>query len=269
VEFIAFVLIIKINPFEGSRNTALAVYMLGISKVATAGLSIAFLDEFNLARIPTTVIGVIIIVIQGFLIIGLLILIVLGAISSYMSVMRNREEFKPRRLRGIQTKYIAHIEQKATDLPPPPPPEPEEPKEPYFSVNAVRRAPKIEDEDVVPDMAPEMNPAASQFSLGSVGRAARSRTNTMKSGNVPYGARVHRASWSSRDFQNWQQEELARGDSPLSAPSINHSGHNTANNSVSVQPLVRPQISQSSLRPMTPTKEQQKAFADQRVVHAK
>jgi hypothetical protein len=243
--------------------------MLGISKIATAGLSIAFLEEINLPRIPTTVIGVIIIVIQGFLIIGLLILIVLGAISSYMSITRNREEFKPHSLAGIRTKYFAHIEQKATDLPPPPPPEPEEPKEPYFSVRAVRRAPKIEDEDIVQDMVPEMNPAASQFSLSSAGRGPGSKTNTMRSGNVPYGARVHRASWSSRDFQNWQQDELARGDSPFTAATRSQSGHNTANNSVSMQPLVRPQMSQTSLRPLTPTKEQQKAFADQRVAHAK
>ncbi|KAH6667544.1 hypothetical protein B0J14DRAFT_620048 [Halenospora varia] len=248
-EILAFIAVIKINPFEGRRNTALAVWMLSLSKIATAGFSIAFLDQFRVARILTTVLGVIIIVIQGFLVIGVLILIVLGAISSYMSLTRNREEFKPHNLENIRMKYFGHIELKATDLPPPPPPEPEEPKEPYFSVNTVRRAPKIEDEDVdfVPDMEGYPNPAAaSQFSLANRNSRANSIANSMRShqsyGNVPYGARVHRASWSSRDFQNWQADD-SRADSPFNTPSRNPSGHNTANNSVSMTPLVRPKNS--------------------------
>lgn len=274
-EVIAFIAIVWINPFEGARNTALAVYMLGISKVATAGLSISFLPQFKVARIPTTVIGIVIIVIQGFLVIGLLILIVLGAISSYMSLTRNREEFRPHNMENIRMKYFRHLEQKEKDIPPPPPPEPEEPKEPYFSVNTVRRAPKIEDEDV--DFVPQMNdanPAASQHSLvGNRNSRATSVANSMRShystyGNIPYGARVHRASWSSRDFQYWQQEEVSRGNSPFGTPSRSGSGHNTTNNSVSMAPLVRPQPSRSSLRPMTPTQEQQKQFASQRVAQA-
>ncbi|CAD6445609.1 07ef99f1-0aa5-4312-b734-e14d24b26ca4 [Sclerotinia trifoliorum] len=273
VEIIAFIAMIWLNPFEGARNTALAVYMLGISKVATAGLSVAFLPRYNVARIPTTVIGVIIIVIQGFLTIGLLILIVLGAISSYMSIMRNREEFRPRHLQNIRTKYFHHLELKAVDLPPPPPQEPEEPKEPYFSVTQVRRAPKIEDEDIVPEM-PEMrgnrDPSTSQHSLPTAGRsrAASMRSQNSGYGNVPYGARVHRASWSSKDFQNWQQDEITRSDSPFNAPSRRTSAHRTANNSLSMAPLVRPKMSQTSLRPNTPKKEKTAQYADQRVGNA-
>jgi hypothetical protein len=275
-EILAFIVIVSINPFEGARNTALAVYMLGISKIATAGLSISFLPQYNVPRIPTTVIGVIIIVIQGFLVIGLMILIVLGAISSYMSITRNREEFKPHNLENIRMKYFTHLDQKATDLPPPPPPIPEEPREPYFAVNTVRRAPKIEDEDTdfVPDMT---HPAAqSQFSLAG---PRASRANSIAShhsfGTVPYGARVHRASWSSRDFQNWHEE---RSETPSRQPS----GHNSVNNSVSLQPLVRQVPSQSSIsirpagsqaslgvRPGTPTRERQQALAGQRVASAK
>ncbi|KAL3426588.1 transient receptor potential ion channel [Phlyctema vagabunda] len=274
VEIIAFIAIVWMNPFEGRRNTALAVWMLGISKVATAGLSIAFLPQHNVARIPTTVIGIIIIIIQGFLTIGVLILIVLGAISTYMSLTRNREHFRPHGMQGVRNKYLAHLEKKAADLPPPPTPEPEEPKEPYFSVKTVRRAPKIEDEDVE-DVLPDMeNPAMqSTFSLGNRARA-NSMANSMRSNHstVPYGARVHRASWSSRDFTNWQQQEngAAPYDTPSRVPSRNVSGHNTANNSVSMTgasgvPLVRPSASHSSLRQITPTKEQQQAFAAQRV----
>ncbi|KAM3066720.1 meiosis-specific component of sister chromatid cohesion complex [Clarireedia jacksonii] len=270
VEVIAFIAIICLKPYESSRNTALAVYMLGFSKVATAGLSVAFLPRFNVARIPTTVIGVVIIVIQGFLVVGLLILIVLGAISSYMSITRNPEEHKPRTLDNIRMKYFAHLEQKAVDLPPPPPPEPEEPKEPYFSVTQVRRAPKIEDEDIVPEMGMGAGPSNSQNSLPRVGR---SRATSMRShyssyGNAPYGARFHRASWSSRDFQNWQQDEIARGTSPFDPASGPSSGHHTANNSVTMAPLVRPMESQTSLRSFTPRKDQTAKYAEQRVGNA-
>lgn len=270
VEIIAFIALIWINPFEGSRNTALAVYMLGISKVATAGLSVAFLPRYHVARILTTVIGVIIIVIQGFLTIGLLILIILGAISSYMSVMRNRDEFKPRNLQNICTKYFDHLELKAVDLPPPPPPEPEEPQESYFSVTQVRRAPKIEDEDIVPEM-PEMranrDPNSSQHSLPMAGRsrAASMRSQQSGFGSVPYGARVHRASWSSKDFQNWQQDDIGRADSTLNTPSRQPSAQHTANNSSSTAPLVHPKMSQTSLRSNIPKQEKKALYADQRV----
>ncbi len=259
-EIIAFILVICINPFEGARNTALAVYMLGISKIVTAGVSIAFLPQYNVQRIIATVLGVVIIVVQGFLVIGLLILICLGAISSYMSLTRNRDEIKPHNLENIRMKYFQNIEQKATDLPPPPPPEPEEPKEPYFSVNTVRRAPKIEDEDV--DFVPDLDHPASQSQFSLVNR--NSRANSMRShysvsGNVPYGARVHRASWSSRDFQTWREDDIARSDSPSGTPaqSGSGSGRNTAHNSMVMNTLVRSSISQASMRPSTPIQEQQ------------
>ncbi|TVY34100.1 putative membrane protein [Lachnellula occidentalis] len=259
-EVIAFIAIVKINPFEGARNTALAVWMLGIVKVFTAGLTIAFLPQFNLARIPTTVIGIIIIIAQGLLTIGLLILIVLGAISSYMSLTRNREEFKPHGMEGIRMKYFGHVAQKATDLPPPPPPVPEEPKEPYFSVNTVRRAPKIEDEDTVPDLANIPDPNASQHSFPNRQSRANSMAHSMRSagyGNVPFGARVHRASWSSRDFRNWQENEIARApDSPSTIQSRQNASQHTANTSISKTPLVRPSASQSTLRPSTPTRNE-------------
>jgi len=265
-EIIAFIAIICINPFEGARNTALAVYMLGISKIATAGFSIAFLPQYNVGRIITTVFGIIIIVVQGFMVIALLILVVLGAISSYMSLTRNREEFKPHNLENIRMKYFNNIEKKATDRPPTPPPEPEEPKEPYFTVKTVRRAPKIEDEDV--DFVPDLEHPASQSQFSLINRGSRAnsmRSHYSVSGNVPYGARVHRASWSSRDFQTWREEDITRADSPFGNPSRTASGQNTAHKSMTMSPaLMRPSNSHSSMRPSTPTREQQ-AFASQRV----
>jgi len=261
-ETIALITIICIRPFESARNTALAVYMLGFSKVATAGLSISFLPQFNVARIPTTVIGIIIIVIQGLLVIGLLILIVLSAISSYMSLTRNREEFKPHSWENIRLKYFGAIDKKATDLPPTPPALPEEPKEPYFALKTVRRAPKIEDEDIdnVPDMH-DVPPPGFQAQHSLAGRNSRSnsmvshynaRTNSMGShySGVPYGARVHRASWSSRDFQNWQEND-GRVDSPSGPPSRGASGMygvSATNIPSSIEPLIKPRMSQASMR---------------------
>ena len=212
VEFIALVIIVGLKPFEGARLNAIMVYLLGFSKVATVALSAAFDPRFNLARITTTVIGIIIIVIQGILTIVLLIAIVVGAISSYMSVTRNREDFRPRKLAAIRGKYFAHLKKASPDLPPPPPPVPEEPKEPYFNVSTVRRCPKIEDEDE--DFIADMNdPTVSRNSVVVSGDRA-SRAHSLRSQtsntNVPFGARVHIASWSSRDMQNWHEADERR-----------------------------------------------------------
>lgn len=206
VEFIALIIIIRLKPFEGARLNTLMVYILGFSKVASVALSSAFDLRFNLARITTTVIGVVIIVIQGILTIILLIAILIGAISSYMSMTRNREEFRPRKWGSMRTKYFAHMEKVATDLPPPPPPGPEVPKEPYFSVSSVRRYPKIEDDDIANEAA---DPLSSRVSMAGPSTHRASRADSLRSqtshGNVPFGARVHRASWSSRDFGSWNE----------------------------------------------------------------
>jgi hypothetical protein len=262
-EILAFICIAIINPFEGARNTTLAVYMLGLTKVATAGLSIGFLRQFNLPRIPVTVIGVVIIVIQGFLVIGLLILIALGALSSYMSLTRNREDFKPHGLEKIRMKYFGNLEKKAADLPPPPPVVPEGPVEPYFTVGSVRRAPKIEDEDV--DFVPDMQHPVAQATFSQqnrVSRANSTQSHHSSYGSVPYGARVHRASWSSRDFQNLREEDEATGESSFQRSPSGHDQHNSLS---TIRPLVRSQASHSSLRSPTPTREQTRRYSSQRM----
>lgn len=271
VDVIGAVGIVWLSPFEGSRNTALAVYMLSISKVATTGLSVAFLPQFNLARIPTTVIGVIIVVIQGFLAVAVLILIVLGAISSYMSLTRNREEFKPASWDGLRIKYFDHMELKATDKPAPPPPVPEEPKEPYFQVKTVRRAPKIEDEDE--DFVGDMSNAATQshLSLRSVSRANSMQSQFSGFGNAPYGARLHRTSWSSQDFQNWNPKGMEAATSSR-GPSRHASGNYTGQSNDTTNshgPLIRPMSSVNSLKVETPAKELQNRYSSQRVASTK
>lgn len=206
VEFIALVTIIWLKPFEGARLNALMVYILGFSKVASVALSAAFDTRFSLQRITTTVIGVVIIVIQGILTIILLIAILVGAISSYMSVTRDQESFRPRKWAPLRIRYFAHLEKAAPDLPPPPPPVPEAPKEPYFSVSSVRRFPKIEDDDIVNDV-PE--PVSSRVSMAGPSTHRRSRADSLQSqnshSNIPFGARIHRTSWSSRDFGSWHE----------------------------------------------------------------
>lgn len=228
VEFVALVFIIIMRPFEGARLNALMVYLLGFCKVATVALSAAFDSRFNLPRITTTVIGVVIIAIQGILTIVLMIAVVIGAVSSYMSLTRDREDFRPRGWAPLRKKYFAHLEKAAGDLPPPPPPVPEEPKDPYFSVGSVRRLPKIEDEGGEVKEAEIEKPSGSQANIpgpGSQRISRASRTDSMRSQtSIPFGARVHRASWSSRDFSNMHvagsrsSQHLSRTSLPAASP---------------------------------------------------
>jgi hypothetical protein len=242
VEFLFFAFTIWARPFEGQRLNMLVVYLLGFSKVTTVALSSAFNIAFNLERITTTVIGIVIIVIQGVLVIVTMIAILVGAVSSYMSITRNREEFRPRRLAGVREKYFKHLDRTATDVPRPRKPEPVEiipevPKGPYFSVSQVRRVAKIEDEDpdFVAEMAmlhqedefePESTPHASYAALPMRsqtpgmdgessqtpvrrGRAASGVSYRSTSGsysNLPRGARLHRPSWTSRDFSETRDD---------------------------------------------------------------
>lgn len=221
VEFIALIAIIWMRPFESTRLNALMVYFLGFSKVSTVALSAAFDPRFNLNRITTTIIGIVIIIIQGVLTCFLLLFIVIGAISSYMSVTRHKkvEEFRPRSWRGTRTKYLAHVEKAASDLPPPPPPPPpppESPKGPSFNVNAVQRYPKIEDED--PDNIQFRTLNASGTLVSSGDRSIPSRTHNRPTSlhshaghpSLPFGARPVRASWSGRDFEVWDAEQRSR-----------------------------------------------------------
>lgn len=243
VEFLFFAFILWARPFEGQRLNVLVVYLLGFSKVATVALSSAFNVAFNLERITTTIIGIVIIVIQGILVIVTMIAILVGAFSSYMSITRNHDDFRPRRMAGVREKYFKHLDRTATDVPRPPKPEPVEVvpevlKGPYFSVSQVRRVAKIEDEDpdFVAEMAmfhlddvsgPELTPRASYSALPMRsqtpgmdgessqtpirrGRAASGVSYRSASGshsNIPRGARLHRPSWTSRDFSETQGDD--------------------------------------------------------------
>ena len=200
VEFVALILIVAMRPFEGARLNALMVYLLGFSKVATVALSAAFDARFGLQRITTTVIGIGIIVLHSTLVIILMITIVLGCATTYFSLTRNRtsEEFKPHHWLSLRTRYLAHLEKAAPDLPRPPPIPAEQPKAPYFRVTSIYRQPKIQDEedkvDTLGNSPINSNPTT----------AYGSRVDLRDSSftTVPFGAKLHRASWSTRDLDS-------------------------------------------------------------------
>lgn len=220
VEFVAFIGLVVLRPFEGQRLNVVAIYLLGFSKIVTVALSAAFDVRFGLPRITTTAIGIIIIGIQGLLTIAVLICIILGAISSYISVMRNRDTYHPKRLVPLSGRYLDHLDFKVKDIPRPPKvkPEPvEKPvlvkpevaKEPYFTVSSVRRMAKVEDEDE--EFMNEISGETSQLTLAKSNRDSLSgtpvghgRSPSIRSDrsytNLPHGARVHRASWSALDL---------------------------------------------------------------------
>ena len=218
-EILAFIVVIWLRPFESNRLNLLMVYLLGFSKVTTVALSSAFDPRFGLGRILTTVLGVVIIVIQGILTVVLMIFVVVGAITSYMSVMRHREEIRPKSWNKNRGRYFDHMDYKDGDRarppPPPPPPEPEMPKEPYFSVRGVRREQKIEDDDVdETEAVPELEPETEEIQEVK----PPSRTMSMRSSysNLPRGARRHRMSWSANDFQELEKVNAALSNDRMS-----------------------------------------------------
>ncbi|KAG6017838.1 hypothetical protein E4U54_002480 [Claviceps lovelessii] len=216
-DILALVAIMKLNPFESNRNTALAVWMLSISKIITTGLSIAFLPAFGLNRIAATVIGIFIIVVQGFVVIAVLVLILLGVSSTVMSLSRNREDFL-RVLDPTRVRFFEHVKAGVGELPPRPAKSKEgdednagedEAKDHHFQVGDERRVPvptMMGDEEIhrFPDLEPAIAPAA-----GPIVGGRRSRANSASS--LPRTTRVHRASWSSKDIPLWDSE-MNRGD---------------------------------------------------------
>jgi hypothetical protein len=282
IEFLAFCGLIWARPFEGQRLNIIVVYCLGFSKVASVALSAAFDTQFSLPRIITTVIGIVIIVIQGILTIITMIAIVVGAISSYMSISRNREDFRPRKWARLRENYFDHLDRVVNDLPKepkaePPPTEPEEEKEPYFEMKSMRRLAKIEDED--PDIT---DPAASYATLDAsrvhtpsramsmhdnynittpAGRSRAPSVQSMSQTTLPFGARPHRPSWSTRDFTDYSNDhsftpvdmsrnvpDEPRVNTPPPAGGKGNEAQTPSRRATLPLPKVRPQPSTDSLR---------------------
>ncbi|KAK4242040.1 hypothetical protein C8A03DRAFT_29784 [Achaetomium macrosporum] len=225
VDVLNFCISTILNPFEGARNMAMAVWMLSICKIVTTGISIAFLPEFNLDRTSAAALGAVIIVFQGLTVAALLVLILLSTISSWMSLTRNREEFNPDWLEPVRVRYFMKMEKRARDKRFDEETLESAPPTPHFSVVEVRRKPKIEDEDedqcggVGVEHESEQNPddSAGDDQPSVRGRArhshASSASNRLSTGSLPRTGRPYRASWSSRDFGD---ASLSRPDSVLS-----------------------------------------------------
>lgn len=219
VEIVAFIAFIILRPFEGQRLNVLAVYLLGFSKITTTGLSAALDTRFDIARIPTTVIGIIIIVIQGLLTVAVMVLNLTGAVSSYMSILRNRGRMAPLSWNPLREKYFAHLNFAVQDIPRSRPRAismhsmPELPKTPYFEVKNVKRIAKIEDEDdefmreIDSDHATPELLLPTQTSDDTTDRPTqRNRSETLQSqasySSLPKAARLHRPNWSRHGYSD-------------------------------------------------------------------
>ncbi|KAJ4298484.1 hypothetical protein N0V88_003514 [Collariella sp. IMI 366227] len=217
-DVVNFVIGIVLRPYEGARNTAMGVWILSICKIVTAGVSVAFLPEFNTHRITGAKLGGIVIAIQGLTVMALLILIVINVYSSWMSLTRRRAVFDPDWLNPVRVRYFEDMEKKATDRGrfEPEPPRPVTPP-PRFSVVSIQRRPKIEDHDSDADAVHEQDEphddasTAEQPTAGDNNRHSRTSSlgPRLSTGSLPRAARPYRASWSSREF----------GDAGLSRPS--------------------------------------------------
>lgn len=215
VDILNFVLGVILAPFEGTRNTIMGIWILGACKILTTGISIAFLPESNLDRSDAAALGIFIIVIQALTVAALLVLIVLSAVSSWLSLMRNREAVDPDWMEPARVRYFTGMEKKARDTrfeddtasaPP----------EPRFSVVSIQRRPKIEDEDEEYAMQTLDDSPAGDQATGR-GRDRNSRTSSvgprLSTGSLPRAARPYRASWSSRECG--REPSLGRSDSVL------------------------------------------------------
>jgi hypothetical protein len=220
VDILNFFIAVVLAPFEGARNTAMGVWILGICKIITTGISTAFLPGSDVDRPEAAKLGIAVIGIQGLTVAALLVLIVLSALSCWLSLMRNREVIEPDWMEPTRVRYFTSMEKKARDeLPEETVLEPN----PHFSVVSIQRRPKIEDEGEIDSAGQETE----QITDGKMiedepttrgrTRERHSRTSStgprLSTGSLPRAARPYRASWTSREFG---RPSLERSDSVLS-----------------------------------------------------
>ncbi|KAI4646416.1 uncharacterized protein J4E79_010478 [Alternaria viburni] len=266
VEIVAFIAFTILRPFEGQRLNVLAVYLLGFSKITTTGLSAAFDTRFGIARIPTTVIGIIIIVIQGLLTVAVMVLILVGAVSSYLSILRNREQMAPLSWNPMREKYFAHIDFAVQDTPRPRAVSinsmPELPKTPYFEVRHVKRIAKVEDEDDEFMREMDSDHATSELLLPEQSHdtptdrpAQRHRSATLQSqasySSLPKAARLHRPNWSRHGYSDSMSpgRHRALSEAHMKTPKQSHETIDTYPSPLGIHPEgpMTPALSSSAL----------------------
>ena len=242
LEILAFVLFAQLNPFESNRNTFIAIWMLPLFKIICTGLTIPLLPQFELSRIAVTVIGFVILILQGFLVVTVLVLVVLGILSSWMSLTRNRENF-PAKLDAIRVKYYEHIERRAKDLPP-------RQRETAavsdagaqsFGVKNIRRESALHEDVEADGFDAETIKNTATNRLSSHGRSrANSGASWHSNNSIPPTGRESRSSWTTNELAEWDAESSRSASKRMSRARSNS---------------LRAQVNALQARPMTPARE--------------
>ncbi|KAL7271698.1 hypothetical protein RUND412_005524 [Rhizina undulata] len=146
VEAIMMILLFATKPFQSVRLNAIMVYFMSIMKLGTLSVLAVIITKPSLSRILVTVLGIIILVIQGIVCTIVLLLTISQLYTSYLLTKPPGSKIRPRPWKKIHSKYLSHVDTRSADLPPAPPPPPPEPVVPHFEISQVRRWPKVADE---------------------------------------------------------------------------------------------------------------------------
>ncbi|CUS13888.1 unnamed protein product [Tuber aestivum] len=196
VESIYFIVLAYTMPFESTRLNVFTAYMLPIMRVSTLVILCVVLDTPKLNRIIVTVLGIVIIVIQGATVVVVIAFALINLYATYLKIAPRGAQIRPENMNPTREKYLDHIEKRASDLPTVCSAQQQlsttDPAPSSFSVNYIRRCPKIDDECD--------GPARSVFSRNSyMGSAAWERGEdepVSRVGSPNYSlARLQRPVW--------------------------------------------------------------------------
>ncbi|CAZ80567.1 unnamed protein product [Tuber melanosporum] len=197
VETIYFIVLAYMMPFESTRLNVFTAYMLPIMRISTLAILCVVLATPKLNRIIATILGIVVIVIQGSTVVVAITFALVNLYATYLKIAPRGTQIRPQSMNPTREKYLGHIEKRALDLPTArrsqqlsatgPTPS-------SFSVNHIRRCPKIDDE--------YEGPARSVFSRNSyMGSAAWEREEdepVSRVGSPNYSlARLQRPVWPS------------------------------------------------------------------------
>ncbi|EZF31596.1 hypothetical protein H101_04796 [Trichophyton interdigitale H6] len=154
LEITFMICVITMSPFEAKR-LRIVLYTLSFSNISSALLSIPLLAQHNLNRMAAFAIGVVIAIIHSILVLLLLISMLSGIITSYISLTRNRRI--PADQLGshpIRMRYLGHVNRGIGYHPgafySTPGSMSPTPRQASFKVHSIRRCPKIIDESPTP-----------------------------------------------------------------------------------------------------------------------
>ncbi|KAM5443197.1 hypothetical protein MferCBS31731_001514 [Microsporum ferrugineum] len=169
LEIIFMVCAIAMSPFEAKR-LSVVLYALSFSNISSVLLSIPLLTQHNLNRLATFAIGMVIVFIQSLLVALLVLSMLTGIVTSYISLTRrqgipvNQHPSHQIRLgflehvdRGVNSRSGPHLCTPSSISPPS--------RETGFIVHSVRRCPKIIDESPTPYYRNPSTPTSSRHPL--------------------------------------------------------------------------------------------------------